>query len=39
MLSFKKITEHFGAEVDGVDLTQPLAEGVLAEILPNIHIV
>jgi alpha-ketoglutarate-dependent 2,4-dichlorophenoxyacetate dioxygenase len=32
MLSFRNITEHFGAEVDGVDLTQPLADGVLGEI-------
>jgi alpha-ketoglutarate-dependent 2,4-dichlorophenoxyacetate dioxygenase len=31
-LTFRKITEHFGAEVDGVDLTKPLGGGVLAEI-------
>jgi len=31
-VDFSKITEYFGAEVDGVDLTQLLADGVLAEI-------
>ena len=31
-LTFKKINEHFGVEVDGVDLTKPLGDGVLAEI-------
>jgi alpha-ketoglutarate-dependent 2,4-dichlorophenoxyacetate dioxygenase len=32
MLSFQKITKYFDVEVDGVDLTQLLADGVLAEI-------
>jgi alpha-ketoglutarate-dependent 2,4-dichlorophenoxyacetate dioxygenase len=31
-VDFSKITEYFSAEVDGVDLTQLLADGVLAEI-------
>ena len=32
MLSFQKITKYFGVEVDGVALTQLLADRVLAEI-------
>lgn len=32
-LTINKITEHFGAEVDGVDLTKPLDDGVLDDIL------
>jgi len=31
-VEFVKITDHFGTEVDRVDLTQHLADGVLAEI-------
>ena len=31
-VDFSKITEYFSAEVDGVNWTQLLANGVLAEI-------